>query len=52
MADVMQFENLCAFLSDSNCALLVLKFFNQDVWQHITQGAGVTIEKCVGVARG
>eukprot|EP00698_Gefionella_okellyi_P016581 TRINITY_DN4752_c0_g1_i3.p1 TRINITY_DN4752_c0_g1~~TRINITY_DN4752_c0_g1_i3.p1 ORF type:complete len:549 (+),score=136.25 TRINITY_DN4752_c0_g1_i3:22-1647(+) len=32
----LQFEFMSLLVSDSNCILLILKFFNQDLWQYIT----------------
>ena len=44
--DELQFEHLCCFLSESNCILLILKFFNQDLWQHVSMPEGTIIKKC------
>jgi len=44
IADQMQFEHLCLLMSDSNCILLILKFFNQDLWQYVTSGVDVPLQ--------
>lgn len=49
-ADEMQAEHMCQFLTDANCTLLILKFFNQEPWAFLTLSTGATIDKYAAIA--